>query len=969
MSVTRTLSAVLGISTEEWPLVRSLGGLFLLGSAAATLTASASKAMFLSANPLSALPWVLMAQAAWGLGIALVYARATARYDVTRRFLTLIGLSLVSFTGLWALFGVAPEPASLVAAIWAPGLVQLVTIQTWSLPTTFLPGRTAKRLIPVLAAIATFGAAFGGALTRVTGEIVDTEALLLLSGGLLGSMGLFMPAVVRSLRDQAGESPPRTRQAARSVRSGLFDVVHSPLLGRLAAVVFLTQFASVLVEYQLSGELKARYDKASMSAFLGTFYTVGNLLVLGVSLLATQRLVRFLGLGICVSAVAMLVGAGSGAYLFGALSGAFPAFYALVGTAAAERVGQFALSRNAAQMLLSPLDSRTVEHARTLIDGVVYRGASLIASVALLGVAALPLWGLTIPVVLGCAAVVAIGLSIEPHYRRALYESLGTGDPKVGGAGGRVVLDASAEDGISRALASHDEAEIVRGLELVQAVGAAPDIHRIEALAADGNVVVSPVALETLRVLEVPVSSALLQGLLSPDRPAPVLRAALSALGGTDPPELAAAVQSLRSHSDATVAALAHATSPVPGLVPVPLVPTAPLGDLATLMNSSELDVRRSLVELLGQGGVDAGLPPLLRSLEDHQVRDEAVVSLSRYGARLVPAAAEALAANRLSETAQVALLHAVARTRAPAARDLLMSMSHMRASALRNAAVRGLWRMAADEELKPAAEWLVAVARREIELESALIGAAALVEGDDRHEFLRSELREQARMAERRVFGFLGLLYGRAELHRTQCHLRSENPRSRSNAIELLDQKLRHAALRSFIDLVEGRAAPTLPGGFDLQRVEACPIILLRMERWLRGREDTALDRAHQLRRADLFAEASAEAIAALARDTVLQTLPDARRISLNGTVVVLLAGQARVVSDGRLMRLGDTAGALEALAGEVLADALEAVGPARVALMPAATLEEHLTNHPALVRALLRKFGRKLRDLNQRS
>jgi hypothetical protein len=296
--------------------VRSLAGLFVVGSAAATLTASASKAMFLSANPLSALPWVLMAQAAWGLSIALVYARATARYDVTRRFPDADSASR------WCrspACGRSSAPRRRGPRWWRRsgrrGLVQLVMIQTWSLPTTFLPSRTTKRLIPMLAAVATFGAAAGGALTRLTGSLVPTETLLLVAGGLLGGLGLFVPGVVRGLRAVVPDVPTRARGAPASLRAGFLDVAHSPLLGRLAAVVFLTQFASVLVEYQLSGELKARYDKEAMSVFLGTFYTIGNLLVLGVSLLATQRLVRFLGLGICVSAVAMLVGLGSGAYL------------------------------------------------------------------------------------------------------------------------------------------------------------------------------------------------------------------------------------------------------------------------------------------------------------------------------------------------------------------------------------------------------------------------------------------------------------------------------------------------------------------------------------------------------------------------------------------------------------------------------------------------------------------------------
>jgi hypothetical protein len=221
----------------------------------------------------------------------------------------------------------------MIAAVWAPGLVQLVVLQTWSLPTTFLPGRTTKRLIPVLAAVATFGAAAGGGLTQVVGAVLETEDLLLLSAALLGALGLFVPGVVRGLRALAPPSRNvKGRRAVPSLRSSMLDVIHSPLLSRLALVVFVTQFVSVLVDYQFSGELKARYDKEQLGSFLGTFYWVGNLLVLGVSLLATQRLVRWLGLGLCISGVAMLVGAGSAAYLAGALTAAFPAFYALVAT-------------------------------------------------------------------------------------------------------------------------------------------------------------------------------------------------------------------------------------------------------------------------------------------------------------------------------------------------------------------------------------------------------------------------------------------------------------------------------------------------------------------------------------------------------------------------------------------------------------------------------------------------------------
>jgi ATP/ADP translocase len=967
----RALLTALGISADEWPFVRSLAGLFLVGSAAATLTASAAKAMFLTANPLSTLPYVLMAQALWGLSIALVYTQATARYDVTRRFMALVLASVASFAGLWSLFGWNPRIASMIAAVWAPGLVQLVVLQTWSLPTTFLPGRTTKRLIPVLAAVATFGAAAGGGLTRVIGAVIETEDLLLLSAALLGGLGLFVPGVVRGLRALSPPESAKSQRAVPSLRSSMLDVIHSPLLSRLALVVFVTQFVSVLVDYQFSGELKARYDKEQLGSFLGTFYWVGNLLVLGVSLLATQRLVRWLGLGLCISGVAMLVGAGSAAYLAGALTAAFPAFYALVGTSTAERVGQFALSRNAAQMLLAPLDSQAVERARTLIDGVVYRGASLAASAALVFAAAVPLWGLAVPVIVGCVLVIAVALTIEPHYRKALFDALGTGRLQAGGAAGRVVLDASAEQEIVRALASDDDAEIVRGLALVRALGAAPDLARVEALAARGTEPVSPAALETLEALNIPLSPELAERLLGPQRPVAVLRAALAALGPTETPAVTEAIAGLRDHADATVSTLARVTAPPPSLGPEPAQEWRSGGaELVSLLENADLHTRRDLVKLLGQGAVDSSLPPLLRALEDHRMRDETIEALSRFGVRLVPAAAAALAENTLSETAQVALLHAVLRVREPEARDLLMRASALRNTALRNAAARGLWRLGAEDRLRPDPEWLVEAARREIDLLTALMAAATRMSAAGRDGFLRSELVEQTAMAERRVFGLLGLLYGRAELHRAQCHLHSQNPRSRSNAIELLDQKLKHAALRPFIDLVEGRASRAPTGPAALSTVSACPTVLLRMEKWLGGEADDRLERAHQLRQADLFGDASAEAVAALAEDVRVELLPAGAQTEVGEGIIVLLSGAGTLEPPDRDLVPGDVAGALECLAGEPAATArFTARTATMVALMPVEALEAHLTNHPALVRALLRRLGGRLRVLNRKA
>ena len=62
-------------------------------------------------------------------------------------------------------------------------------------------------------------------------------------------------------------------------------------------------------------------------------------------------------LGVAISAVAMLVATGSAIYIVAGLTGVVPVFYVMATTAFAERIGQYALTRNAIQMLVTPLNT------------------------------------------------------------------------------------------------------------------------------------------------------------------------------------------------------------------------------------------------------------------------------------------------------------------------------------------------------------------------------------------------------------------------------------------------------------------------------------------------------------------------------------------------------------------------------------------------------------------------------------
>ena len=93
-------------------------------------------------------------------------------------------------------------------------------------------------------------------------------------------------------------------------------------------------------------------------------------------------------------------------------------------------------------------------------------------------------------------------------------------------------------------------------------------------------------------------------------------------------------------------------------------------------------------------------------------------------------------------------------------------------------------------------------------------------------------------------------------------------------------------------------------------------------------------------------------------------------RSVEVGEGIIVLLSGAGTLTPPGRALVPGDVAGALECLAGEPAATARFTADTATMlALMPVEALEAHLTNHPALVRALLRRLGGRLRVLNRKA
>ena len=1034
------VNSILGIEPGDRKVLTLLGPTFAVTTAATVVIASVSKALFLAENELEALPWVFMGSAAFTAFAASIYVQSMRHFGTKKRFPALLAAAAASYAILRLLFPLDPKLMSLLIFVWAPGMGHLVIMQSWTAASTSLPTRQVKRLIPVLAAAATLGAASGGAAVKLSLSWIAAEELLWLASGLL----IWNLVRIRRVLAALGETAPDDEEPGVSaitgveapepkgseVVRGFRNIIQTPLLSRLAVFVFLTQVASILIDYQFSGELQARYDKNEIAGFLGTFYGVSNIVVLLVSLFATSRLVRTLGIGAALSTESTLMAVGSAAYLVAALTGVMPPFFAIAATAFAERIGDFALTRNSVLMLVSPLPTRKAERAKTLIDGVIYRFATILSSVLLLVVASnIEALHAFSPVVIGAGLVVLfLGSRISPHYSRALFEGLrarrlnaATARHLRAGISRRVVRD------MEQRIAGAPDTEALRqALGIARELPVPVDNDLLERMGRHADPTVAQLALATLQALERDPSVGLLLHLLRPSNAVELLLAAIDAAKGRPEPELAEGIATLMSHPDVGVSSLAlSAGSRGPMPAPVPgAVTSSPGTDIQQSLNSDEpkrrawavratadggsfdfalfglprmlkdpdLGVRLQTVEAMAQIRNPTFVAPLIDALGDAAIRVPVMQALQRFGTKTLPVARTKLADNTLSMVTRTTLLTVVERMADSASVELLREQADGEDLALRDHAVLVLWRMARDRAaLRPPDAWLRARAVHETDLLRRLARLEASSVGEDaRRTFFRSELDSQRLRAETRVFRLMGMLFNRVALHRAYLYYRSPSRRTRSNAVELIDQHVRDPEMRDVADLVErdedadGNLCPRSMVGAaavdarEMERMlEGDAAWLHRVWGWTTGEQgaDPELELVLLLKGIPMFADMSGESllpVAAILEPAKFDKGATIVRVGDEGDRLYLIVkGQVEVIAGGiQVATLGDREcfGELALLDNAPRNATVKALEPVRTLWMSAQDFRDQLDLHPTLARGIIRMLSRRIHQTEQR-
>jgi AAA family ATP:ADP antiporter len=257
----------------------------------------------------------------------------------------------------------------------------------WALMVDVFDTEQGKRLFGFVAAGATLGGIVGSSVTALFVKQVST-AYLLIGSAVLLEVAVFCVRRLSGLSDSLRQRPAGQSDEAPiggSILSGLAHALKSPYLVNVSVFLLLFTITSTFLYFQ-QAEIARKYfaDRGARTAFFARVDLWVNVLTLGAQLFFTARVLRWIGVGLTLSALPLL-----SVFGFGALAWA-PTMAVLVAYQVARRAGNFAFARPTREVLFTVVAREDKYKAKSFIDTVVYRlgdqvGAWSYAGLGLLG--------------------------------------------------------------------------------------------------------------------------------------------------------------------------------------------------------------------------------------------------------------------------------------------------------------------------------------------------------------------------------------------------------------------------------------------------------------------------------------------------------------------------------------------------------------------------------------------------------
>jgi AAA family ATP:ADP antiporter len=338
----------------------------------------ASRSLFISALGSANLPYVWIATAiALGLIISL-YHRLVARYSRINVVLGTCAIIIACLLVFYTQLNNGGFVPAFAFYIFVDMLSVILVEQFWSLTDTIYDTAAGKRVYGLIATGGLLGGVVGGSMSNVliSKLQLDTTDLLLVAAGIIAVLVLLTLLMGRLglYTEHAGVSNHNN-----SAQGQWRAILRHRYLFLIALILLLAQMVEPLVEFQFMKVVEdSIIDREARTAYLGGFFGLLSGVAIGINLLITPLVHRWLGVlgGLFAQPLAVL--AGSFWYMSQATlqAGAFLKI--------SDRGLSYSINRASKELLYVPIDPVLIFQAKAWIDMFGYRLFKVLGSVLIL---------------------------------------------------------------------------------------------------------------------------------------------------------------------------------------------------------------------------------------------------------------------------------------------------------------------------------------------------------------------------------------------------------------------------------------------------------------------------------------------------------------------------------------------------------------------------------------------------------
>jgi AAA family ATP:ADP antiporter len=311
---------------------------------------------------------------------------------------------IACLVGFWLSLVFLPEALrpwiDRVFYVWTSVFALFVVTVFWGFMSDCFDNSQGKRLFAFIALGSSAGGMLGSTVTAMLAEALPTFSLLLIACVPLElaswcALVLHRRFATGNVRLE-GES---NRAISGNAWSGMKAVFASPYLLGIAAFIALMTFVSTMLYFQQANLVAEAFsDRGERTAFFARIDLAVNILTILFQVYLTARIVKWLGVGLTLAFVPMVMTLG-----FVAL-GLYPTLAVLVVVQVIYRAGRYGMTKPAREMLWTVLGREEKYKAKPFLDAAVYRGGDLVSGWIYTGLAAI---GLSIGAIALVAAPVA----------------------------------------------------------------------------------------------------------------------------------------------------------------------------------------------------------------------------------------------------------------------------------------------------------------------------------------------------------------------------------------------------------------------------------------------------------------------------------------------------------------------------------------------------------------------------------